>query len=121
MEEIYGNFEDLILIYLHHHQKVSETHLADLNAFFTASHCLLQPLVLALEELGVKVGYSSGQYFEHVSVLAFDWVEELLHLLIVIWEGNEPVEFLGDPLQHEDVLAFLILLVAVDRQRCDFN
>lgn len=72
MEEIYGDFEHLILIDLHHHQQVSEPHLADLDALLATGHCLLQPLVLTLEELRVEVCNASGQYFEYVSVLALD-------------------------------------------------
>lgn len=60
MEEIYSNLEHLILIDLHHHKQVSKPHLADLDAILAASHCLLQPLVLTLEELRVKISNASG-------------------------------------------------------------
>jgi len=60
VEELYCNFEDLILVYSHHHYEVSESEVANLDVLLIVNNCELKPLVLIFEKFTVKVGDSSS-------------------------------------------------------------
>ncbi len=114
MKEIDGDLEDLVLVYLHHHQDVSKSHMAYLYALFTSSHCLLKPVMLILKELGIEVSYSSCKYLENIPVFLLHRIQHHLHLLIVVGEGDQSIELFRDSLKHEDILPLLVLVVVID-------
>lgn len=68
MKEIYGDFEDLVLVNLHHHNNVVKAHLANANSFFISSHCPFQPLKLIFEKLRVEVGDSPSEDFKDIAI-----------------------------------------------------
>ena len=121
MEKVNSDFEDLILINFHHHKNISKSHLAYFDSFFTSGNCHFEPIKLIFEELRIEVGYSSCQDLEDISISFFDWIEHMLHFLIIVGKGNEVVEFLCDSLEHEEILSLLIFMIAVDRKTGDLN
>ena len=114
VEEIYGDLEDLVLINFHHHEKIPETQLAYFDSLLTSSHSFVQPLILILEKLRIKVSDSPCQHLEYISIFLPHRVQKLLHLVVLIRQGNQLIQFLSHPLQHHEVFIPLRLVVGVD-------
>jgi hypothetical protein len=72
MEEINGDFEDLIVIDFHHHDDVSEANPANIDSVLVTIHRLLEPFILIFEKLRIKVGDSPRQYLKDIAILLFD-------------------------------------------------
>ena len=114
MEEVDCDLENLVLIDFHHHEQVPETQLAYFDSLLTPSHSFVQPLVLILEKLRIKVSNSPRQHFEYISVFLPHRVQKLLHLVILIRQGDQLIQFLSNPLQHNKVFGPLGLFVGID-------
>ena len=121
MKEIYGDFEYLVFIYLHHYQDVFEAHVTDLYCLLAASHCFFKPVTLILEKLRVKISNASSQYLKDIPILLPDCIKHLMYLFFLIGDGNEGIEFLCHSLKHEEILPFFIFIIAVNRKTGNFN
>ena len=121
VEEIDRYLEDLVLINFHHHEQIPETQLAYPDSLLTPSHSFIQPLVLILEKLRIKISNSPSQHLEYISVLFPHRVQKLLHLIVLIRQRDQLIQFLSNPLQHSKVFTPLGLVVRIDGQGSYLN
>ena len=113
MEEVDGDFENLIIIDFHHDEDVLETHVTNTDCFFVAGYSPLQPFALNIEEFRVEIGYCSGKHLKDIAIFLFYCIEHLLHLLFLVCDGNKIVQLFGDSLQHEEILSLRVLICPV--------
>lgn len=121
VEKFDGNLEHLIIIQLHHHEQIPETSLADLNSLLVPINHCIDPIILSLEKLWVKVCDSPRKDFKNVSVLFLDRFEHFLYAFVIIWQWNQVVKFLGHISQHNDKLCRFFSVVLVNFKPCDFH
>lgn len=114
MEKVDSDLEHLIIIDFHHNENVLETHVTNPNCFFVASHALLEPFTLDVEKLRIKISDASSKHLENIAIFLFDNVQHLLHLFLLISDGNEIVQLFSHSLQHKKIFSFGVLVCAVD-------
>ena len=95
--------------------------MADPDGFLAAAYGPAEPVMLVPEKLRVKVGDSPGQNLKDVPILLADRVEYALDMLILAGEGYKHIELLGDPLEHEEVLGGLVVVVGVEGEGGDLD